>query len=284
MVIAVYGQAGNDPVRGGYGDRHTLAVSLNSGGIAKAVGDRDELICRIIPEGQKLLSGCQIYRGFVEAGTVKNVAQIIFVSKKCASCCFIFTKQGSERYYAYSPIGHIRCIDVPNAIHCYTVWIIEAGLNRRASVTGVGSLAVSGYSGDDTGCIYLPDTVRNGIRQIKVPKSIDGHCVWLDPRLDCRTPVSGIRYLAVSGYSGDDTAGIYLSDTVVICICYVDIPDTVNCNAGRIGEGRLGCRASVTGISSGPITGYSGDDTVLIHLSNPVVRCIICVNVAHFVH
>ena len=77
--------------------------------------------------------------------------------------------------------------------------------------------------------------------------------------------------VSISSYSCDNTAGVHLSDAMVINICDIYISGVVYCYRRRIIKTCIRGKAAVDADSSISCSSYSGDNPIGINLSDAVM-------------
>src|SRR5215211_464304 len=135
---------------------------------------------------------------------------------------------------------------------------------------------------DDAISVDLPDPLVLQIADVDVSFVIERNVVGGQLRLGSRTAVDREASPPGAGDGGDRPGGIDLSHAGVVG--QVDVPISVEGYTARISELGGGGRASVTGMPILACAGEGGDDSVFVHLANPIVALVCDIEVPLPVH
>jgi hypothetical protein len=122
----------------------------------------------------------------------------------------------------------------------------------------------------------LPNSIITLIADVDIAARICGHAEWLEELCDGPGAVSIAR--CASGEGGDNPAGCYLPDPIILYIGDVDIAASVNGYAGWQAELRGGAGAVL--MARGAVAGEAGDSPDRGDLPNPIVVAVGDVNIA----
>ena len=152
-------------------------------------------------------------------------------------------------------VAGIGNIEVAHPVHRNAPGVAEPRLNRRPPVTSKPAHSCSCNRRDRAGRIDLANAIVTVISNVEVPAAVHRNAPGVvEPRLNCRPPVTSKPVIPRSCNRRDRAGRIDLANAVVAGIGNIEVARTVQRNTLGVAEPRLNRRAPVTSKQDVPRT------------------------------